>query len=310
MILNALLILAGLGAVATTLAGLAAPLGWPWEQFSHFPAQYAVVLGLAALLLGLSQRYTWAMAFAVFAVINLGQLVPYLNGTTVRAAPQAGTELRLLTLNVLTENRQYPRVLELIRQRRPDLVLLPEVDSPWLEALQGLGSDYPYHIAVPEPPRFGIALFSRLPMEAKVVVPQGGTPTIVAQVAVGQGILTVIGAHPLPPDHRSFQRRRNRQLRYLAELARSGAQPVVLAGDLNITPWSPVFQELLAQGGLYDSGLGRGLAPTWPADRPWFWIPIDHVLLGDGIGVAARRVGPDVGSDHFPVMVDLVLTEL
>ncbi len=36
-------------------------------------------------------------------------------------------------------------------------------------------------------------------------------------------------------------------------------------------------------------------------------LPLDHCLVSDEILVANRRVGPFVGSDHFPVVVDLVL---
>jgi endonuclease/exonuclease/phosphatase family metal-dependent hydrolase len=36
-------------------------------------------------------------------------------------------------------------------------------------------------------------------------------------------------------------------------------------------------------------------------------IPIDHMLVSCSIGVASRRIERDVGSDHLPVVVDLVI---
>jgi endonuclease/exonuclease/phosphatase (EEP) superfamily protein YafD len=81
----------------------------------------------------------------------------------------------------------------------------------------------------------------------------------------------------------------------------------VLLGDLNCTPWSPAFDRLLAAARLRDSGRGRGLHPTWFSAVPFVGLPIDHVLVGPGVGVRGRHVGPDIGSDHRPVIADLVL---
>lgn len=78
-------------------------------------------------------------------------------------------------------------------------------------------------------------------------------------------------------------------------------------GDFNMTPWSPKFRQLVADSHLRDTVRGFGLQPTWPAGAPQFWIPIDHVLVSPDILVVDRRVGPDLGSDHYPVIVDIQL---
>jgi endonuclease/exonuclease/phosphatase (EEP) superfamily protein YafD len=78
-----------------------------------------------------------------------------------------------------------------------------------------------------------------------------------------------------------------------------------LAADFNITPWSPVFADILEGSGLRDSSLGFGVAPTWLSRPLFFGLPIDHILVSPDIKVKNRHVGPDVGSDHFPVIADL-----
>ena len=47
--------------------------------------------------------------------------------------------------------------------------------------------------------------------------------------------------------------------------------------------------------------------PTWPTYNPLLWIPIDHCLVSPEIIVTDRQIGPDVGSDHYPIVVDLQL---
>jgi endonuclease/exonuclease/phosphatase (EEP) superfamily protein YafD len=36
-------------------------------------------------------------------------------------------------------------------------------------------------------------------------------------------------------------------------------------------------------------------------------IPIDHCLFSPGIRILSKEVGPRVGSDHFPVIVDFLI---
>ena len=80
-----------------------------------------------------------------------------------------------------------------------------------------------------------------------------------------------------------------------------------LLGDLNLTPYSPPFHRLLADGRLRDAMQGRGWQPTWRAS---FWplaLRIDHVLVSSGVCVEEATVGPAVGSDHRPVLARLRL---
>lgn len=65
------------------------------------------------------------------------------------------------------------------------------------------------------------------------------------------------------------------------------------------------FRRLLARSGLIDTLRGRGYQPTWPGHFVPLWIPLDHCLVSPDLTVLDRRVGPHVGSDHRPVIVDL-----
>ena len=78
-------------------------------------------------------------------------------------------------------------------------------------------------------------------------------------------------------------------------------------GDLNITSCSPWFAELKDAGSLIDTRDGFGLQPSWPVQSPLIVIPIDHVLVSRDFQILSRRIGEDIGSDHWPVVVDLHL---
>ena len=93
----------------------------------------------------------------------------------------------------------------------------------------------------------------------------------------------------------------------VGDVAAASPTPCIVAGDFNATPWSLPFRTLVARSGLVDTALGRGVQATWNARYPAPRIPIDHILAPSGTRVVRRVVGPDIGSDHFPVEAELIL---
>ena len=72
-------------------------------------------------------------------------------------------------------------------------------------------------------------------------------------------------------------------------------------------PWSQPIRDLADDADLR-SIYGRfGLAGTWPANAWLLRIPLDNCLVSKEIAVAGRRVGPGIGSDHLPLIVDFAL---
>ena len=134
-----------------------------------------------------------------------------------------------------------------------------------------------------------------------------GGPSVLAEAYLPQGTVSIIGTHPVPPLSRSFAERRNLHLAELTEAVLKQPHPVLLIGDLNTTPWSSNFQDLIEASELRNSMKGFGYQPSWPVGKPFLKIPIDHVLHAPEIIVHNRAVLGDVGSDHFPVIVDFSL---
>ena len=93
----------------------------------------------------------------------------------------------------------------------------------------------------------------------------------------------------------------------MADLIRRQDGPTMLMGDLNTTPWAPTFRDFLDSSGMRDSRGGFGLQVTWPTYLPPLLIPIDHALVSPDISVRHFEVGPSVGSDHYPLLLDFTL---
>ena len=210
-----------------------------------------------------------------------------------------------------TGNRNFRAVAEAIRFFDPDLVVLEEVNSQWLSDLQPMLAGFAHVRSAPREDNFGIGIWSRFPAKDSriVYIGQAGVPSIHAEFETPAGRLTVLATHPLPPAGREYSELRNNQLACLPEWVRQASSPVVLLGDLNVTPWNRYFRRLLREAGLRDSAQGRRVYPTWPAYNPLLYIPLDHCLYSGGVQIVDRQTGPRVGSDHLPVIVDFRLLQ-
>ena len=85
------------------------------------------------------------------------------------------------------------------------------------------------------------------------------------------------------------------------------SEPLIVAGDFNVTPWSRHFRTALERSGLNDCAAGHGLAPSWPSQFPPLGIRIDHCWASHHWRSIDVRLGPSHGSDHLPLIADLAL---
>ncbi|HEY5701001.1 MAG TPA: endonuclease/exonuclease/phosphatase family protein, partial [Gammaproteobacteria bacterium] len=135
-------------------------------------------------------------------------------------------------------------------------------------------------------------------------------PLVVLTAPVNGKTLRVFAVHPPPPLGGLLSGLRDQQLHDIAkEITEKGFQHVVVAGDLNATPWSHSVDALFDGTGLRDAQRGFGYLPTWaPPPLPRrLGIPIDLTLVSEDIDVVARDAGPWLGSDHWPVLTTIVL---
>jgi len=292
-------------------AGWLGAWAWPLDLCSHFRVQYTLVLGgIAVVLLLLRLRPLRVMTglIVVMALANLATILPRYVGRS--DAPATGNPpLRAMLLNVNTDYGNPDKVRTLIGSMQPDILVLEELNRQWVTELTPLRKDYHYAHMEPREDNFGIVLLSKYPFRNAQTIYLGsaGVPTIMAEVVTPQGVCTILATHPLPPAGRLYAHLRNEQLAALAQYCQQITGPLLVLGDLNVTPWSPFFLRLLQDSGLYDSAHGFGVQATWPVDNILLRIPIDHCLHSPDIQVVDRSVGPDVGSDHFPLGVEFNL---
>lgn len=296
--------IACVGLVATWLVPLV-PL-WPCVLFEHFRAQCVaggLLVACCAALLGMRGYFDVAL---VAMVAHLLCIAPELCGTPSES-PANGVPVRVLVLNVHTEGSSFDEVRQLIEDVHPEVVGLVEVDGRWLRGVAPALTQFAGRIEKPRDDNFGVALYTRGPIAGSVEELGSSLPIIVGSTGKGGANLSVVLIHPLPPMSSAALAAQEHEVEAVAERARATAGPVVVMGDFNATPWSRAYRRFVARSGLCDSRAGFGIQATFPAASAILRIPIDHLLASCSVGVADRRVERDVGSDHLPVVIDLVV---
>lgn len=282
------------------LIGLAS--GW-WfaDLFTHFRVQ-GVLLGLVLLVMAIALgNRNSAVALVLLVGLHIWVLFPYL--PTNSQAPLSPDARTLLAWNVYAGNGRHDEILSLIRDAEADVVLLQEVTPGLGMKLQALREQYPVVEFSPSSDAFGIAVLSKKPFK-EVTIQRIGEELFNTVVAKFDDGVTFVGVHTLPPAGAHYSRIRNQQLRELAEFVTSQEGPAIVAGDLNVSPWSPHFRQFIRDTSMTDTRRGRGLLNSWPSHRLLTRIPIDHVLVTGEIEVGELKVLSDShGSDHFPVYV-------
>lgn len=295
-----------------TVTGFMGRWWWVFDLSSHFRVQYFLLLTGIALVFCFAHKFQSSVIIAIFAGINLMVIVPLYFGNNSTPV-NSSAPLRAMLVNVHTSNKNYTRLKEIIAEYNPDFILLEEVDSLWLKELDAITNSYPYSITCPRDDNFGIAMLSRIHFEESKIVYIGNpdVPSVFAQLDSSGKLLTILGIHPLPPVNKEYARWRKEQLSAIPEFIKSNRinTPLILLGDLNATPWSFYFKQLLKETGLQDSTKGWGVQPTWPTILLPFLIPIDHFLHSSDIHILKRQIGNNIGSDHYPVIVDFKLVK-
>lgn len=280
------------------------------ELMSHFQVQYFIAGVLALLVILALRRWRCALVPLVCVAITGWSLWPFWFGGS--AALHGTDTIRLFHANVLTSNSSHERTIEEINRHDPDIIVLQEVNAAWITATQHLRSTHPYTIEAVRSDNFGILIMSKLPLREDSIIEVGeaGVPSASAVLDLNGHAVRLFATHPLPPlQQRGFELR-NDQLARTIELLTEEHRPMIIIGDLNITPWSGHYRDLIAALGLINAREGHGIAPTWPADFPALCrIPIDHCLVSDELAVYDFFVGDAIGSDHLPIIVDLSMKD-
>jgi vancomycin resistance protein VanJ len=235
--------------------------------------------------------------------------------------------LRVLTCNVGGGETDAAAVGRLIRDVRPDVVLLQECGTDTAIALpEGWNVAEAGQLRVATPFPIGdrqSATNEHLPgkrpplhaLYVAVETPYGRIGVCNVHLRTPRrGIASVLDRHTIVSPSRKHVLEeeieyRRRESGDLAQWIEGFSDPLIIAGDFNMPPDSTIYRRYWGKYANAFSTAGMGLGRTrWTTVR-WlkYGVRIDHILTDSHWHTHRCRVGYDVGSDHLPVIADVWL---
>lgn len=229
----------------------------------------------------------------------------------IQNTTKSSCRLRMITCNVRMSNEDTEPLLTMLVRQNPDVILLTEVNQWWINKLFKLEEIYPHAIIHPQENTYGMALYSKYPIsdsQVKFLV-ENEVPSIHTNINIADKTIHFIGLHPKPPTPWTNVDNKDTEIVLAASLSTNNTNPCVITGDLNDVCWSRITKTFKYLSGLKDPRVGRGLFNTYNANIPFFRYPVDHFFISDHFKVRAIRRLPHVGSDHFPILLEVNLEE-
>lgn len=287
-------------AVALAIAALAGgflsaifPLA---DSLSHFRFHLSLFLALTAGLLMLMKAKRSA-AFSVFvSMIGFTMMYPALPNPSSNG--QNGISYKFIQFNTLFNNPKIPHAIEMLKRETPDVLALQEVSSNTKTIYDAMVAEMPSHLTC----RFAgvgeVAILSKHPKLGERCIDKLGL--VWMQVNIDGTPVTMASLHL----HWPYPYRQWQQLERLRNEFEAMPRPVMLAGDFNAAPWSETLKRVQRWT---DTGIVPGLRLTLRKGFPMVgvipFLPLDHFLIDPRVTAIDVRSGPQVGSDHLPVIL-------
>ncbi len=319
--------LALINAYGLSVAGfllLRALIGESWNLIALFNSIAHLLFLPAILLLPLALLLRRRFTLLLLAPALLAFLVAYgpaFMPRTALAAPDSDT-LSVLTYNLKFQAHDLDAALHVIREADADLVALQELSEPMAQQFAVVFADiYPYQALHTRPDQgvVGQGVLSRYPI---IEDEYWRIHMAMQRVTVdlnGQTV-TLYNAHPMQPISRDGFDRRGEEISDLLARAITETNPVILAGDFNMSDQSADYGRVTMHYQDAYRASGWGLGFTFPVTSPhsggqaapslFRFVPplvrLDYVFHDNTFTSQEARVWPDAGgSDHLPVFVVL-----
>ncbi len=275
-------------------------------------APFAVIAAIPVVALALRVRRRSGVPLAVAAAV--AALVPWLfvlgYASPADAGPPGtgGVRVSAMLLDADGGRADPPSIVAAVARQPVDLLVVTGATGLLAHDLTTAGLDprlRPRWASASDPGSGDATLvWSRYPVTRVEPVPGASAPAVRLVLDTGGAPLAVVAGAASTAGGTGTWR---------ADLAALGSAagvrgPVALLGSLDATPQQAAFRRLVGAG-LTDAAdaLGRGPRPTWPSWSPLPFLPLDHVLVGGGIGVRAASTLPVAGTAHRAIVASLAV---
>ena len=285
---------------------------YPRKQFliAHF-----VLLFLYLLFFYKEINWVALIASLVSIIFLIIRILPYTSFYPLQLANTNNKEntISILISNVEMKNDNYSALLQTIENKMADVVMLLETDITWQKNLEPIEKYYKYKRHHPQDDTYGILFYSNKEIRNHKYqfLVNDSIPSINCEIKVGNEWVQFYGLHPEPPfptQSKTTVERDAEILQVAKKIAENENAPTIVAGDLNDVAWSYTTRLFQKMSRMLDPRIGRGFYSTFHAGYFWARWPLDHIFVSKQFQLVTIERLNYVGSDHFPIFIDLSLT--
>lgn len=299
-------------AFSFSLLGELGSFWWIFDLLSHWRILYLLAGVVLLVVTSLVCRRSLTLAVMSIMAVHLLHVIPYVlpTGPSAVAAETHQETLRIAFANTYWHNHNIDQIERATRAMDADVIIFFELmPDDYQELQKRLAVEYPYGRMQAGEYAFNVGYLGKnKPSKDETIYFTKVVPTLELRYILAGTEVVIIGAHPYSPVVQEFAKKRDAELAALAQYIAQLDVPVVAGGDFNVSQFSAVFTQLLADSGTRDTQRQFGLQNSWPTHHPAVArIPIDQVLVSDQVKVFNRYIGEQTGSDHLPVVVEVGL---
>ena len=302
-----------------------------------FSPRWAVAVPLVILIpLTLAFDFRLVFAYVLHGLIILIPILGYRVSWTESADTDPASSLRVMTYNLGGGAIDIDKVVDLTVARKIDVLVLQEcpnsLSKPIFEKL-GWTRRQQFNLAIGSPYELGEMriVTSQRPEEYNGVaaafcdlhVVDARLGNASADAPPKSRAVRIVDVH-FPTFRPAFEQARQLDLDTATAIAEVGAQysetvepvrreveafqaPTIIAGDFNVPVESAYYRNYWSDYQNALSRVGHGLRYT--KHTRIHGVRIDHVLADGNWSIVSAEVGPGLGGDHRPVIVELALKE-
>ncbi len=279
---------------------------WWCNVLDFFRLQYAVLSIFFVIPAVFYYQDFYSAGLLILAgTINLWRIRGFLWRSNSRF--EKSEKRQIISINCQKDNTDANKIADLIRVNDPDIILLMEISNDNMILMKSALEQYDYKLSTYVRDGFSIGLFSKHPLEDDEIIQCGGaqTPMLLCFVTINNERYRLIGVHPRPSLSPSWHRARVSYFNSLKSMIDADKTPTIMLGDFNSVLWEPHFKSFLRESNLVSTLSNERYRMTWPVNAFFMGVPMDHILLSKNIEYKHIYIGPNVGSDHYPISINL-----
>jgi vancomycin resistance protein VanJ len=313
--------------LGVSAANMSGPERWWFGSLNLYLPQWPWALPCMVIFPWyLMSAWRWAWVPALMMAWVFGPLMGFSFGPARIAPRPSGTRLRVMTYNVKWGFRDADAVLANVAQANPDVILMQDSAGATEGKLAALRKPGWSELRLDQ-----YTVLSRYPLAqpaAQWLTPEHDHECLRCVLRIGSRDVTLYDVHLITPRwalgsfadnsaEGTLDIEQNANLRELEAFTLAGhipseKGPLILTGDLNAPVQSGACKSLF-RAGLRDAyseagwGYGYTYGQSTALERPY--MRIDHIMVSREWAVLNCREGASRGSDHSPVIADLVLPD-